>query len=180
MRGEVARISESVEPHLPRLPLVHLAYLHIKLLSEKATETAYSNDQPAIDAAIHTINILHPNVLSQSTSPLEYHFAGLSATALALAIDANPITIIESLSRLRQFCDNGRLPPAWSSPICSYITTQLEAQQNRAAAVGAAGTNDRGGLQHLADAAVGAENGKKDKKVDWSALTARGYLTMFE
>ena len=180
MRGEVARISESIEPHLPRLPLVHLAYLHIKLLSDKAVETVYSTDQPAIDGAIHTVNLLHSNTLPPIILPLEYHFAGLAAAALAIAIDTDPSPVVDSLSRLRQYCDSGRLPPAWSSPISSYITTQLEAHHIKASSAGAPGANIRGGLQHLADAAVGAENGTKDGKVDWGALTARGYLTLFE
>ena len=176
MRGEVQRIEESIEPLLPQMPLVHLALLHIKILSDKAVETFYSSDTPVIDAAIHTINLLRTD--QQTASPLEHHFAGLAANSLILALELEPASSAEALSHLRHICETGRLPPPWRSSINAYISSRLEAHRSRGAIAGP--DLNRGGLQHLADAAIGANRQTPPERIDWTTITSKGYLRAFE
>ncbi|KAL9639143.1 MAG: hypothetical protein Q9164_001108 [Protoblastenia rupestris] len=176
MRGEVQRIEESIEPILLRMPLVHLAFLHIKILQDKAAEAFYSSDTPVIDAALRTVNILRSD--QYHSSPLEHHFAGLAAGALAVAHDLEPAPIAESLNHLRQVCDSNRLPPAWSLSISAYISSQLEAHRSKAANSDADAR--RGGLLHLADAAMGANHTASQERIDWTSITSKGYLRAFE
>ena len=176
MRGEVQRIEESIEPILLRMPLVHLAFLHIKILQDKAAEAFYSSDTPVIDAALRTVNILRSD--QYHSSPLEHHFAGLAAGALAVAHDLEPAPIAESLNHLRQVCDSNRLPPAWRSSVSAFISSQLEAHRSKAANSDADAR--RGGLLHLADAAMGANHTASQERIDWTSITSKGYLRAFE
>ena len=176
MRGEVARILESIEAFLPQLLLVRLAYLHIKILSDKATEGVYSTEKSAIDAAIQIVDILDPKITLPNFSPFQHHFAGLAAVALTLIIETDPQAVIDPLSNLRQYCDSGQLPPVWSSSISRYITTKLEAHAAEAGGVSGPGANNQDGLRHLANAAVGTEKTSKDGKPGWDSIMKRGYL----
>ena len=174
MRGEVQRIEESIDALMTQLPLVHLAFLHIKILSDTAAEALYSNDLPVIDAALRLVSILRSD--QYMTSPLKHHIIALAAGTLALAIDLDASTITDALNDLRQVCETSRLHPAWRSSISHYIDSQLQARNTKTPLGGA---NNRDSLQHLADAAVGADH-TAFEKVDWSTITSRGYLRAFE
>ncbi|KAL9126754.1 MAG: hypothetical protein Q9217_004244 [Psora testacea] len=176
MRGEVCRIEESIETFLPQMPLVNLAFLHIKILSDKAAETFYSSEAPVTNAAIESINLLRSD--QQTASPLEHHFAGLAGITLVLAVELDPVPITDGLNHLRQMIETGRLPPAWRPSINAYISSHLEAHRSKASAAGP--NTNRGGLQHLADAAVGADRNTFQEDIDWTTITSKGYLRAFE
>ena len=180
MRGEVARILESIEPFLPQLLLVRLSYLHIKLLSDKATETFYSAGDSAVDAAIHMVNTLDSKFTLANSSLFQHHFAGLATAALTLTLESDPQIAIDSLTSLRQYCESGHLSPAWSTSISRYIATRLEAHEANAGEASGHRANNQDGLRHLANAAVGTEQNPNDKKLDWDSVLGRGYLNLFQ
>ena len=181
IQGEVLRIEESISPLFPQMPLVHLAYLHIRLLTDQivasvSTEPDVDDTLVGTDAvistAINSINLF--NSASLATSPLDHHFASLAAACLSTQPGPDHVGITGPLNTLRQLCtrDNPRLPPAWNSNLITYISKRLDAQSTKA---------NRDGLQHLADAAVGADGGNiAREKADRSAVMESGYLRIFE
>ena len=166
MRGEIDRISESIEPLLARVPAVNLALLHLQTLGEKTTEGLYANDRPVIDSAIQTADLL--GIEKMHATPLDHHFASLALAILIPALRVDPKPVTEALETLRRGCENGRFPPAWARTIGELITSELAKVSSS-------------GLSHLADAAVGAgtENDNMER-ADWNQVMERGYMHIFE
>ena len=164
-------------------PHVYLAFAHLKLLSLRL---------PGFPDSVKTerLELAHAIVdqLSSPTGvvrPLTHQFAGLAAITLAESMDDDQS--VAALHRLRSILDNGYVrediesskprphKTIWNASIRSFITKKLgdRAPQN----VDDAGTS-HGGLQHLADAAVG--NGPNGEASDWTAVGAKGFLNEFE
>ena len=119
-------------------------------------------------------------------SPLTHHFAALTAITLAEVREHDPDPISDALKLLQSNLVNGNIQypqgvasnrPAWSTAISTFISAKVET------------ATERGGLQHLADAAVGADGGLAGEEVgkqlegqgiDWAIMTAVGYLRLFE
>lgn len=117
--------------------------------------------------------------------PLTHHFAGLAA--LTFAENMGNDQSVATLQKLRAILDSGYArediessksrphKTIWNAPISSFITKKLGDRAPQA--VDDAGSS-RGGLQHLADAAVG--NGSTGEATDWTAVGAKGFLNEFE
>lgn len=192
----MARYRESVEHLFGEAPFLHLSFLHVKLLLNRYTLAHQFETDEVVGVALEMVKILTKDRCP--TSPLTHHFATLSAAALlenAPKTDTGDII----MRKLQALCywleknsnsmssspDNGR--PRWNTTIANYITANLQQIQQRLPSNGT--PIDRGGLQHLADAAVGkaetmggekgTEEGAKGSEggnVDFTASMTRGYL----
>lgn len=196
LNGELNRFRESVEHLFASVPFLHLSFLHVKLLLNRYTLANQFETDDVAGVALEMVAILCTDQCP--TSPLTHHFATLSAAALvenAPKTDTGDI-IVRALQDLRYWLekdsnpvssspDNGR--PRWNTSIVNYITVNLQQIQQRFPGNGT--PIDRGGLQHLADAAVGkaetmggekgTEEGAKGSEggnVDFAASMNRGYL----
>lgn len=185
LRGELQRFRESTEQYFGTLKHVHLAYLHVKLLSDRHLETNISNTKAIMSGAFKTISLLATD--QNRASPLTHHFAALATITLAEVIDRDPQPIGDALQLLQSNLENGQVQypygvannrPAWSTAISAFISKKA------GSAIGG-----RGGLQHLADAAVGVDGGHagedvgkklEGQPIDWTAMTIEGYLRLFE
>ena len=164
-------------------PHVYTAFAHLTLLSLRLPGFPDSIASERLDLA-HSI----VDQLSSSTGvvrPLTHHFAGLAAITLAENIGTDQS--VASLQKLRAILDTGYIrediessnsrpqKTIWNAPISSFITKKLE---DNAPQTANDPSSSRGGLQHLADAAVG--NGSNGEAADWTAGGAKGFLTEFE
>ncbi len=183
LKGEIDRLGEGLYHTFQQTPHVYLAFAHLTLLSLRLPGFPNSIASERLDLA-HSI----ADQLSSSMDvvrPLTHHFAGLAAITLAenMADDQSGTT----LQKLRNVLDSGYVQEdiessnskpyktLWNAPISSFITKKLGDSASQTA-------NDpdssRGGLQHLADAAVG--NGINGETTDWTAVGAKGFLNEFE
>ena len=184
LRGELQRFREGSEQDFSALRHVHLAYLHVKLLSDRHLETNTSNTKAIMSGAFRIISLLATD--QNRASPLTHHFAALATITLAEVMDRDPQPIGDALKLLQSHLENGHIQypygvvnnrPAWSTAISIFISKK------------AGSAMGRGGLQHLADAAVGANGGHagedvgkklEGQPIDWTAMTMEGYLRLFE
>lgn len=183
LKGEVDRLGECLHHIFPPMPHVNLAFAHLKLLSLRLPSSLGSTASERLDLAD-----LNADQLSSPTSiirPLIHHFAGLAA--IILAEDVSDAQSVTSLRRLQAVLDTGYIQDniessksaphktLWNAPISSFISKKL-----RSGSSGSANErgSSRGGLQHLADAAVG--NGSNGMAADWTAVGVKGFLTEFE
>lgn len=182
LKGEIDRLGESLYHTFRQTPHIYLAFSHLTLLSLRLPGFLDSIASERLDLA-HSI----ADQLSSSMGivrPLTHHFAGLAAITLAEHISSDKSEA--SLQKLRAILDTGYVQEdiestksrphktLWNAPISSFITKKLGDSAPQT-------TNDpgslRGGLQHLADAAVGNDpNGE----VDWTAVGAKGFLNEFD
>ena len=156
----------------------------MKLLSDRHLGIYVDHTKEIMINAFKIVSLLATD--QNRASPLTHHFAALTAITLAEVKDGDPQPISDALKLLQSNLENGLVQypygiannrSAWSTAISSFISTK-------------SGSNtDRGGLQHLADAAVGANGGlagedvgKKleGQTIDWTAMTLEGYLRLFE
>ena len=176
-------MGESLYHYFRQEPQVFLAFAHLKLLSLRLPGYPDSTASERLDLA-HSI----ADRLATSTSsvqPLIHHFAGLAAIISAENNSSEESMTI--LQKLRAILDAGysrediessksRLhKTVWSGPISSFISKKLGDGNPQ---TGNDGGSSRGGLQHLADAAVG--NGPNGDAADWTAVGAKGFLNEFE
>lgn len=200
LTGELERFRESVESEFPNMPLVHLAYLHVRLLHTRLTPNFTAAGHDLVNDAKHIAHLLRASGIP--ISPLTHHCIMIAAITL---IEASEIRDArdEALHGLRELHHaikemqtlshrpNHQLDGFWETVTVNGIDKKLDqAQQVQS---GNETAIDRGGLQHLADLAVGeSENAasKIDKTsdetikesngnvdgVDWSLLTKNGYL----
>lgn len=189
MKGEIERFRETMQEGFDfssHYSVVHLAYLHVKLLSCRHLEMYPSNVGEIINSGI--------NIVSHQNQPtlFTHHFTALAALTLTegLAGDSvisDPPGIINALKELQQQLMPGYIPPhlarpGWGSAVSRFVSRKLEQFQQ---------PKDRGGLQHLADAAIseshadgkhgnGASRKAEGDLYDWSTVRSKGYLTVFE
>lgn len=183
MKGEVDRLGEGLYQTFRQTPHIYLAFVHLKLLSLRLPGFPDSIATERLDLA-HTI----VDQLSSPTGglrPLTHHFAGLAA--ITLADNMGNDQSVATLQKLRAILDTGYieediqssksrpLKTIWNAPISSFITKKLGDGVHETANDG---ITSRGGLQHLADAAVG--NDSNEDAMDWTAAGAKGFLNVFE
>lgn len=188
--GELERVRESVENLFTSVPLLHLSFLHVKLLLNRHALAHQFETDGVAGIALEIVALLCNDHCP--VSPLTHHFASLSAAALvehAPTSETNDI-IVRGLQDLRYWLEkdspeSGRA--SWKTSIAQYIAVNLPRIQQRLPSNGT--PIDRGGLQHLADAAVGkaetmggekaTEDGAKGSEggnADFTVPMARGYL----
>lgn len=186
LTGELDRFRESLDPVLSSLPIVHLAYWHVKTLVRCYTHASMSSTDDLLDAATMTTTIL-TNKPSPPLSPLTHHFAALAVLTLSQLADMKEsrVTALRGLHDLADAVEKGRiLSPhtpreegtfvGWDEVILDRITKKLhqvprapqqqqQHQQQKSAKDATTGI-DRGGLQHLADLAVGESEGQSQSQ----------------
>ena len=183
LKGEVDRLGEGLYHYFRQMPHAYLAFAHLKLLSLRLPGFPDSIASERLDLA-HSIAD-HLNTSTGVVRPLAHHFAGLAA--ITFAENMSNDQFIPILQKLRSILDTGYvrediessksrpLKTTWNAPISSFISKKLGDSDSQTA--NEAGSS-RGGLQHLADAAVG--NGPNGEAADWTAVGAKGFLNEFE
>ncbi len=156
---------ESAEPLFALSPFLHLAYLHVKIMFEKYLDPAGPNADEMVDLSLKVATILLST--TQPINPLAHHFVTLTVVVLLDGIAANNPNkdVKRALEDISAGIGNGRIfprsfhaqdKPGWDVAIQNRIAKALQQHQQQApATTGTATAIDRGGLQHLADAAVG-------------------------
>lgn len=183
LKGEVDRLGEGLYHYFRQMPHAYLAFAHLKLLSLRLPGFPDSIASERLDLA-HSIAD-HLNTSTGVVRPLAHQFAGLAA--ITFAENMSNDQFIPILQKLRSILDTGYvredmessksrpLKTTWNAPISSFISKKLGDSDSQTA--NDAGSS-RGGLQHLADAAVG--NGPNGEAADWTAVGAKGFLNEFE
>ena len=178
IKAEVRR-KRRVMTDFPTLSQLHLAYLHVQLLADIQLEDSFANAQNVIEGA-RTIVALIGQSNPPDICPLTHHWAALAAITLAEHVeqskDGEPTTAalrelrdkLSSTQIRHPFSQNGDAP-AWDRVISAFLTTKL----------GPGNDNDRGGLEHLADAAVGKSKVNGNEPLQWTLRTSKGYLSIF-
>ncbi|MCJ1364994.1 Glucose-responsive transcription factor [Acarospora aff. strigata] len=96
LAGEMERFRESVDSILASLPLVHLAYWHIRLLMK--CHTPGSEPIDLLGPAEIIARILNSNSNNTSFTPLTHHFAALAALTLAELVDISDVRDVACLA----------------------------------------------------------------------------------
>ncbi|KAH0545226.1 hypothetical protein FGG08_000680 [Glutinoglossum americanum] len=200
LNGEIDRFRESIDSTISSMNLVHLSYWHVKLLLKRHTPASEPHD--LLGPAQRIASIL--NSPSTPITPLNHHFAALAVLTLVELADM-PETkdgawkgiqdLHEALDKRRGFFvrEDG---VGWDSAVRDLILKKRQQQQS-----GGSGplSVSHGGLQHLADLAVGdrgsastapssggagSQGGPPPERTpsspavfDPTALTRYGYLT---
>jgi hypothetical protein len=182
LAGEIDRFRESVESVWGTLNLVHLSYHHCHLLIKRLSPTTEPTE--LIEHAVKVATVLNSRLTP--VTPLNHHFGALAAMTLCELCDI-PKVRAEALRGLDQMVEclgEGRglagkqESEGWDGAIRELVIKKKE----RMLAQGGGGA-DGGGLQGLADAAVGeARNGNGGRSdgsenFDPTMLTRYGYLT---
>lgn len=197
LNGELERVGESVEPLFASVSFLHLSFLHVKLVLNRHALAHQFETDGVIGVALEIVAILCADQCP--ISPLTHHFASLSAAALVEnASTETGDVIVRGLQDLRYWLEKESNPmssapqsgrASWNTSIAQYIAVNLPRIQQRLPSNGT--PIDRGGLQHLADAAVGktettgGENGTEERakgseggNVDFTASMTKGYLRL--
>ena len=168
LRGEIERFREGLDLVMGSLETVQLAYWHATLLVKRITPTSEPYD--VLSAAQHMAKILNsPNT---PITPLHHHFAALAVVTLIGLVDISETregassslqTMFDALERWR-----GPLAPheditGWDAAIRDAILKKQQQQEQSIGGVTTENNNSnngnnnhqQGGLQHLADLAVG-------------------------
>ncbi|KAJ9631832.1 Glucose-responsive transcription factor [Taxawa tesnikishii (nom. ined.)] len=198
LAGEIDRFRESVESVWGSLNLVHLSYHHCHLLIKRLNPTTEPTE--LIGHALKVATVL--NQRQTPITPLNHHFAALSAMTLCELVDVDKTRTdaIRGIEQISEALGLGRgisgheESTGWDSAIRELVLKK----KARLQAVAGSGTDGMrpvvAGLQHLADAAAkegappsAAEgnvaatavgNGSdKQTKFDPTMLTRYGYLT---
>ena len=183
LKGEVDRLGESLYHYFRQEPHLFLIFAHLKLLSLRLPGFPDSVASERLDLA-HSIAD-HLATSTRSVQPLTHQFAGLAAI-IAAENNSNEqsVTICQKLRAVldagysREDIESSKSRPhktAWNAPISSFLSKKLGDGNPQSVNDGG---SSRGGLQHLADAAVG--NGPNGEAADWTAVGAKGFLNEFE
>ncbi|KAK5718122.1 Glucose-responsive transcription factor [Elasticomyces elasticus] len=182
LAGEIDRFRESVESVWGSLNLVHLSYHHCHLLIKRLNPT--TEPVELVGHAVKVATVL--NSRQTPVTPLNHHFAALSAMTLCELCDI-PKTRAEAIRGLEQMVEclgEGRglagkeKGEGWDEAIRELVVGKKE----RMLRLGGDGSG--GGLEDLANAAVGAggpgtagggDGGTVALDPTW--LTRYGYLT---
>ena len=151
----------------PTLHHLRLAYLHVQLLADRYLELNMSHTNRVVNAAFEIVSLLQRKD-AESVSPLTHHWAALTAMTLVECMErmGNRESIM-ALHDLQERISTGQLrslesgqieATAWDNAISTYITKKLEQRS----AQGPDHDNGRGGLEHLADAAVSKSKSVQD------------------
>ena len=179
IKAEV-RSKRRVMKDFPSLSQLHLAYLHVQLLADIQLDNSFANANNAIEGA-HTIVALLGQNDPPAICPLTHHWAALAAITLVEHMekskDSEATTAASrelrdrlSSTQIRHpFSQNGDAL-AWDRVISAFLTTKLGPEHD----------NDRRGLEHLADAAVGKSKTAGNESLQWILQTSHGYLSIFD
>ena len=197
LNGELERLHESVEMMFASVPFLHLAFLHVKLVLNRTAIALQIGTDGMAGVALEIVAILCTDRCR--ISPLTHHFASLSAAALVeTGLIETSDAMVRGLQDLRYWLEKDSHPmsaapgsgrASWNKAVAQYIAVNLPRIEPRQPASGT--PVDRGGLQHLADAAVGktettggekgteeSEKGSEYGNVGSTASMPRGYLHM--
>lgn len=186
LNSALDRFRESVEPMFASWPLVHLSFLQAKLMMKRHPSCS---PEEIFTLALNIVFVLCAE--QNSKTPLIHHFAGLAAVALVegLQIAKTNDAALRGLQDLRFWLEKSQSGNAnWEAIIANYIASKVPASQQPPPSNGT--PIDRGGLQHLADAAVGeteAANGDRaadeapraaetEVTGDWTTVPVKGYM----
>lgn len=181
LNGELERFREEIEPMFPSLPHVHLSFLHVKHLLKRGLSHHFYEADGLVHIALEIVDIVTGDQLLMS--PLTHHFASLAAVTLVESTQETlkpstppPGTVLGCLHHLRQWLDKDTNPLAvtpesgkqgWNTVIAHFIATNVSKSNSP---LGSSNNNssgtliDRGGLQHLAEAAVGSVESMNGEK----------------
>ena len=207
MRRTLNTFSLVVEA-FPTLHHLRLAYLHVQLLADRYLERNISHASRIVKGAIEIASLLRRND-TEAVSPLTHHWAALAAITLVECVERmGHRESIVALHELLSCVSSGQLrslesaqadATAWDKVISAFITKRIEQR----GAQGPEHDTGRGGLEHLADAAVSKSKTAKDAKpgddagsadatsgdmasvkiaepFDWEAGIAGGYLNVLK
>ena len=188
----------------PTLHHLRLAYLHVQLLADRYLERNISHASRIVKGAVEIASLLRRNN-TEAVSPLTHHWAALAAITLVECVERiGHRESIVALHDLRSCVSSGQLrslesaqadATAWDKIINAFISKRIEQRGSQ----GSDHDTGRGGLEHLADAAVSksqtANDGKPSEDAgsadvtsgdmgsakiaepfDWEAGIAGGYL----
>ena len=179
IKAEV-RSKRRVMKDFPSLSQLHLAYLHVQLLADIQLENSFANANNVVEGA-HTIVALIGQSDPPAICPLTHHWAALAAITLAEHMekskDGEATTAASrelrdrlSSTQIQHLYSHNGDAPAWDRVISAFLTTKLGPEHD----------NDRGGLEHLADAAVGKSKTAGNEPLQWTLQTSHGYLSVFD
>ena len=183
LKGEIDRLGEDLCHYFRQMPHVYLAFAHLKLLSLRLPGFPDSVTSERLDLAHSITDQLTTSI--DTMQPLSHHFAGLAA--ITFAENMSNDQSVTALHKLRAILDTGYtrddiesstsrpLKTIWNAPISLFISKKLG---DSAPQTANDASSSRGGLQHLADAAVG--NGPDGDAADWTAVGAKGFLSELE
>lgn len=176
--GEIETFRESVYQQYAKVPEIHLAYLYLQLLADRHMEGQTSNGNSIMSGVFHIVTLLKQKK-GIYNSILIHHICALAAITLGEAADRQTnASANAALQDLRAGLDTalfrqGKGRTSWDAAISAFISKKLN--------------DDQGGLEQLADAAVGKAkgNGPGDGSTnggpaEWSAASSKGYLNIFE
>ena len=180
LNGEIESFRESVHKHFARMPPIHLAYLHVRNIADRYLKIDVTNTRKVVDSALEMVSLLkHQKGIFYA--PWIHHIIGLVALTLEKVVDLQLHPgATAALQDLRDALDTSlfrihKEKTGWDVAISTSISSRL----------------DSGGLDQLADAAVGetgATNGAGNGGAsppfegppDWTLMVSRGYLSAFE
>ncbi|KAF1823587.1 uncharacterized protein K489DRAFT_379583 [Dissoconium aciculare CBS 342.82] len=166
LAGEIDRFRESVESVWGSLNLVHLSYHHCHLLIKRLNPTTEPSE--LVGHAVKVATVLNSRLTP--VTPLNHHFGALAAMTLCELCDVAE-TRAEAMRGLDQMIEclgegrglAGRLESeGWDGAVRELVKSKKERMMQHS-----------GGLQHLADAAVGGQRANFEPTM----LTRYGYLT---
>lgn len=195
IKQDLEKFHAYAEPMFTSSPFLYMAYLHVKLLAELYLSADQGTNSSEITSTAFKLTTQLCST-SGPISPLAYHFVALTVTALLDGVATKDSHIKHAIDDLWTALENGRIlprysaaqnKPGWAVVIQDAIAKKLASITTEATAI------DRGGLQHLADAAVGeSENmgGEKGKEEGASGAEVEmkepsrlkelvGYLSLF-
>jgi hypothetical protein len=166
LAGEIDRFRESVESVWGSLNLVHLSYHHCHLLIKRLNPTTEPSE--LVGHAVKVATVLNSRLTP--VTPLNHHFGALAAMTLCELCDVDE-TRAEATRGLDQMIEclgegrglAGRIESeGWDGAVRELVKSKRAKMMQHG-----------GGLQHLADAAVGGQRAKFEPTM----LTRYGYLT---
>lgn len=177
LKGELARLNESIEPLSQQLPSTLVPLLLLRLLTEKTVER-YHSEKFTLETLASAIAALTKDEDSVP-SLLNHHYAAFLARVLTVtaaaggSVDAGWIQ--GNLERLKGSLGT-RVVPAWRGSLEGLIGGVVVEKERTA-----------GGLEGLAEAAVGGAKGNGKGKgetaegdgVEWGDLVGKGWLEGF-
>jgi hypothetical protein len=134
-------------------PVLHLAYWHVRLLSELLSPERAQRAPNILQAAKNMIGILAGN--HELLSPITHHFGTLAALGLAELQRSGDAAARDDAAKLaRDVLDYSIAPSPWNAAVREKLAAQL--RPATAAAAGAA-KNRNQNLQQLADLATAVD-----------------------
>lgn len=149
------RLRESIEPISPTSPLTRLAYLHVRILTEWYWVGDRAGGEDINGMAFEMADLLC--AAQYPTNPLTHHFASLAAIILkeSLRYPANEMAF-RKLDDLRLWLEKGG-KLGWEPALLQFLAGASTQNQRPPPEILPTDQNsiNRGGLQFLANAAVG-------------------------